>query len=65
MILVLFIAIPALFIYVVGFLFVVDKLFTLFDKVAKHITDKYHLWGIMREANRIYRSKKSAKQEAE
>lgn len=48
---------------VFGLLVLLDYIDQLAEKALKAITNKYELWGIMREASVIYRDKKKAKKE--
>lgn len=47
----------------VGVLVLIDYIDRLAEKALKAITNKYELWGIMREASAIYRAKKKAAKE--
>jgi len=49
---------------VFGVLVLIDYIDRLAEKALKAITNKYELWGIMREASALYRAKKKAKKEA-
>lgn len=46
---------------VFGLLVLLDYIDRLAEKAMKAITNKYELWGIMREASALYRDKKKAK----
>lgn len=52
-----------LLILFLGTLTVINLIDRQLEKVLKAITNKYELWGIMREASVIYRAKKKAKKE--
>lgn len=49
---------------VFGVLVLIDYIDRLAEKALKAITNKYELWGIMREASALYRAKKKAKKGA-
>lgn len=48
---------------VFGLLVLLDYIDRLAEKALKAITNKYELWGIMREASALYRDKKKAKKD--
>lgn len=57
----LLLGIPALFVYICGFLWLINVADRQLEKALKAVTNKYELWGIMREAGGLYREKKEAK----
>lgn len=54
--------VPSFLVYLLGFLMIVDRVLLYFDKFLKHITNQRDLWGIMRQAAKIYYQNKKVNQ---